>query len=156
MARAAAGAGTYVKAHPYLFAAQVTGALLATAAAAAPAILGAVGFGALGPIAGSAAAGWQASVGIIEAGSLFAWCQSAAMGGAAVNTIIATGAAGGGLAVAATAAAAGQSEGLDVDALFNKFKEVFRKEMPGGCKGIDLKRDVSKVEEAANDKSEPC
>jgi hypothetical protein len=61
------------------------------------------------------------------------------MGGATVNTIIATGAAGGGLAAFATAAAAGQSETLDVDALFNKFKEVFRKEMPGPARAQTLK-----------------
>jgi hypothetical protein len=31
------------------------------------------------------AAAWQASIGAVEAGSLFAWCQSAAMGGAALS-----------------------------------------------------------------------
>ncbi len=54
-----------------------------------------MGFSALGPVASTAAAGWKASLGIVEAGSLLPWCQSAAMGGAAVNAIIATGAAGG-------------------------------------------------------------
>lgn len=126
-ARYAAAAGSYIKKHPYLFALQITGALSLTAAAITPAILGAVGFGALGPVAGSAAAGWQASIGIVEAGSLFAWCQSAAMSGAAVNAIVATGAAGGGVAALATGAAAAQNQGVDVDGLIAKFKDVYRK-----------------------------
>ena len=54
-------------------------------------MLGFIGFSALGPIAGSIAAGWQSSLGAyVGAGSLFAWCQSAAMGGAAANTVFAT------------------------------------------------------------------
>lgn len=67
-------------------------------------IFGAVGFSALGPVAGSSAAAWQASMGAVEAGSLFAWCQSAAMGGAAVNGIIAAGATGAGVASVTAAA----------------------------------------------------
>lgn len=121
------GARSYIKAHPYLFAFQVTGALFSTAAAVTLPIFGAVGFSALGPVAGSAAAGWQASLSIVEAGSRFTWCQSATMGGAAVNAIIATGAAGGGVTVLATAAAAGQSGTLDVDGLMKKFREVYRR-----------------------------
>lgn len=57
-------------------------------------LLGALGFAAAGPVTGSAAAAWQASLGLVEAGSFFAWCQSAAMGGAAVNAIAGTGLAG--------------------------------------------------------------
>jgi hypothetical protein len=49
------------------------------------------------------------------------------MGGAASNAIIATGAAGGGVTVLATAAAAGQSGTLDVDGLMKKFREVYRR-----------------------------
>ena len=67
--------------------------VVVTAALAVP-ILGAVGFAAAGPVAGSAAAGWQASIGAVQAGSLFAWCQSAAMGGAAMGGIQAAGVAG--------------------------------------------------------------
>ncbi len=59
-----------------------------------------MGFGVAGPVAGSAAAAWQSSLGLVEAGSIFAWCQSAAMGGAAVSGILATGLAGAGVAVA--------------------------------------------------------
>ena len=39
---------------------------------AAPLVLGAVGFGAAGPVGGSLAAMWQAGIGSVEAGSLFA------------------------------------------------------------------------------------
>jgi hypothetical protein len=31
---------------------------------------------------------WQSSIGLVQAGSLFAWCQSAAMGGTAAGAII--------------------------------------------------------------------
>lgn len=54
-------------------------------------ILGAVGFGSLGPVAGSVAAGWQSAIGLVEAGSAFAWFQGAAMGGAALTPVIAVG-----------------------------------------------------------------
>ncbi len=50
-----------------------------------PAILSAIGFSASGPLLGSVAAGWQASIGSVAAGSLFAFLQSAAMGGTAVG-----------------------------------------------------------------------
>ena len=70
--RITTGASSYIKAHPYLFAFQLTGVLFSTAAAVTLLILGAVGFSALGLVAGSAAVGWQASLGLVEAGSLFA------------------------------------------------------------------------------------
>ncbi|OJJ65670.1 hypothetical protein ASPBRDRAFT_49603, partial [Aspergillus brasiliensis CBS 101740] len=62
-----------------------TGLALATAPIAGPAILGAAGFGATGPVAASLAAIWQSSIGVVQAGSLFATLQSAAMGGAAAG-----------------------------------------------------------------------
>ncbi|KAF2712827.1 hypothetical protein K504DRAFT_489162 [Pleomassaria siparia CBS 279.74] len=51
-----------------------------------PLILTGIGFGAAGPIAGTIAAGWQAAIGNVAAGSLFAFLQSAAMasGGSAI------------------------------------------------------------------------
>ena len=116
---------SHIRAHPYLFALQAAGAAVGTAAALTPAILGAVGFGALGPVAGSAATGWQGGIGAVQAGSVFAWCQSAAMGGAAVNGIIATGAAGGGVAALATAGAVGQDD--NAEALLETFRKVYRK-----------------------------
>ncbi|KAH9956458.1 hypothetical protein BC827DRAFT_1232138 [Russula dissimulans] len=48
----------------------------------APALVGAVGFSAAGPVAGTLATIWQASIGNIAAGSVFALFQSIGMGGA--------------------------------------------------------------------------
>ena len=59
-----------------------------------PVILPAIGFGAVGPAAGSLAAAWQSSIGIVAAGSPFAFLQSAAMGGAAAGVIYGSGVAG--------------------------------------------------------------
>ncbi|KAK6512974.1 hypothetical protein TWF506_009136 [Arthrobotrys conoides] len=47
----------------------------------APVILSAVGFSSVGPVAGSYAAAWQSSIGVVQAGSTFAALQSAAMTG---------------------------------------------------------------------------
>ncbi|PCH38591.1 hypothetical protein WOLCODRAFT_64885 [Wolfiporia cocos MD-104 SS10] len=60
------------------------GAVLAafTFPVVAPLALVVVGFSAAGPVAGSIAAGIQACIGNVAAGSLFAVCQSVAMGGA--------------------------------------------------------------------------
>jgi hypothetical protein len=95
-----------------LFGFQVLGGIATLASIAALPILGAVGFAAAGPVAGSAAAAWQSSLGLVQAGSFFAWCQSAVMGGAAVGGILVTGLAGGGVAVGATIAGALDSKGV--------------------------------------------
>jgi hypothetical protein len=95
------GFDRYVQDNPVRFALHVAGAVIGVAAFAIVPILGAVGFGALGPVAGSAAAGWQASIGAVEAGSLFALCQSAAMGGAAATALAGTGAGATAIAVGA-------------------------------------------------------
>ena len=100
-----------------------------TASLAALPIIGLAGFAATGPVAGSAAVAYQSSVGVIQAGSLFAWCQSAAMGGAAVNGIIACGAAGGSVALAATGGAiAGGQGALTPEKMKEMFLMVYRKE----------------------------
>ncbi|KAI0289367.1 hypothetical protein BC826DRAFT_1107082 [Russula brevipes] len=80
-----------------------------------PVSLGWIGFGAAGPLAGSLAAGWQASIGSVAAGSLFATAQSVAMGGA-VPTIVSALGAGVGAAVAgiASAIADGAADGTSV------------------------------------------
>jgi len=78
-------------------------------------VLGAVRFTAAGLMAGSTAAAWQASIGAIEAGSLFAWCQSAAMGGAAI----------GGIHVAGIAGAA-ITKVVDIPGLVETFKSICR------------------------------
>ncbi|KAK6525889.1 hypothetical protein TWF281_010933 [Arthrobotrys megalospora] len=44
-----------------------------------PVVLGYVGFSATGPVAGSYAAAWQSSIGVVQAGSVFATLQAAAM-----------------------------------------------------------------------------
>ncbi|KAL6762012.1 hypothetical protein V8C86DRAFT_2527731 [Haematococcus lacustris] len=68
-------------------------------------ILRIVGFGAQGPIAGSAAARWMASIAINSAGvaqgSLYAILQSIAMGGAVPAWIVIGGVAIAGVTVAA-------------------------------------------------------
>ena len=65
---------------------------------AAPTVIAATGFGTLGPIAGTTAAAWQASVGNVAAGGLFATLQSAGMGGAAaLGAVVGISAIGAGL-----------------------------------------------------------
>ena len=59
--------------------------------------LGAIGFGASGPIAGSVAAILQAGMGDVIAGSFFAILQSAAMGGYGVPIVYGAVAAGSGI-----------------------------------------------------------
>lgn len=86
--------------NPSVFALQVLGSTTLVASIATVPVLGALGFSTLGPVAGSTAAAWQASLGLVPAGSLFAFCQSVAMGGASVSTIMTTGAVGGVAAVA--------------------------------------------------------
>ena len=77
-----------------LLAAVVTGAAVTFGA---PVVLGYVGFSAVGPVAGTAAAAWQASIGSVAAGSLFATLQSTAMAGVAATTTAASGAVGAGI-----------------------------------------------------------
>jgi len=57
-----------------------------------PAGLSLIGFGATGPVAGSMAAVWQASIGNVAVGSVFSTIQSAAMGGAIPTVVNAVGA----------------------------------------------------------------
>lgn len=112
----------YVEDHPGRFALQVTGAVIGTAAFITVPILGAVGFTAIGPAAGSIAAGWQAAIGAVEAGSLFAFCQSAAMGGAAAAGLAGTGAAGTVVALGASASALPISPSSLRDTFIRKFR----------------------------------
>ncbi|PKY09069.1 hypothetical protein P168DRAFT_30397 [Aspergillus campestris IBT 28561] len=72
-----------IREHPKSLAVGSTGLALAAAPITGPVILGAVGFSATGPVAASLAAAWQSSLGAVQAGSLFATLQGAAMGGAA-------------------------------------------------------------------------
>jgi len=92
----------YIHNHPVRFTLQILGGVTLLVSLVTVPVLGTVGFAATGPVAGSTAAAWQASIGLVEAGSLFAWCQSAAMGGAALSGIVASGVAGAGISGAAT------------------------------------------------------
>ena len=105
----------YASAHPVRTGIQVIGLTLSAVSFLALPVLGAVGFTAAGPAAGSAAAAWQASIGVVEAGSLFAWCQSAAMGGTAVGGI-----------QAAVVAGTALTRMADIPGLVETFKNVCR------------------------------
>jgi hypothetical protein len=84
--------------------AKILGGVAGTALAI-PLLLPVIGFGAGGVIAGSAAAGWQAGIGAVQAGSLFAFLTSAGAGGAAATgAIMATGAVGASIFTVATGA----------------------------------------------------
>ena len=109
------GMSNYAKAHPILTGIQVVGLTLSAVSFLAVPVLGVVGFTAAGPAAGSVAAAWQASIGAVRAGSLFAWCQSAAMGGTALSGIQIAGVAGTALTKVA-----------DVPGLVEIFKGGFR------------------------------
>eukprot|EP00445_Apocalathium_hangoei_P074707 CAMPEP_0204166236 /NCGR_PEP_ID=MMETSP0361-20130328/38820_1 /ASSEMBLY_ACC=CAM_ASM_000343 /TAXON_ID=268821 /ORGANISM="Scrippsiella Hangoei, Strain SHTV-5" /LENGTH=275 /DNA_ID=CAMNT_0051123361 /DNA_START=83 /DNA_END=910 /DNA_ORIENTATION=- len=63
--------------------------------AAIPAALSLAGFAAVGVASASWAAVWQAYIGNVAAGSLFAWLQSVAMGGLGAGGSMAVGTAGG-------------------------------------------------------------
>ena len=80
---------------PAIVVGAVTGGVLATPLIV-PVALGTVGFTSTGVVGGSIAAGLQAQVGNVVAGSAFAACQSMAMGGSiAPVATIATGTASG-------------------------------------------------------------
>ncbi|KAH8994543.1 hypothetical protein EDB92DRAFT_288237 [Lactarius akahatsu] len=92
---------------PYLAALKVIGAAAVGATAAcilvplaATAALGAVGFSAAGLVVGSIAAGIQAGIGNVAAGSLFATAQSVTMRGALSGVVTAVGTAIGGICAA--------------------------------------------------------
>jgi len=63
--------------------------------------LGVLGFSVAGPVAGTAAAAWQAGIGNVAAGSLFAGIQSVAVTGALPAAVTFVGAGVGGLGGAA-------------------------------------------------------
>ncbi|KAF2145403.1 uncharacterized protein K452DRAFT_305431 [Aplosporella prunicola CBS 121167] len=73
---AAAELGEFVKAHPVFFTVLALGVLVLLA----PAVIHALGFGALGPVEGSFAAAWQSTYGgYVEVGSLFSYLQKLGM-----------------------------------------------------------------------------
>jgi hypothetical protein len=104
----------YAKAHPVLTGIQTVGLTLSATPFFVVPVLGVMEFTAVGPAAGLLAAAWQASIGAVQAGSLFAWCQSAAMGGTAL----------GGQVVGVVGAAL--TRVAEVPGLVGKFKSGFR------------------------------
>ncbi len=96
----------------------VTGGVASAAVGgvAAPTVISAVGFGSLGPVAGTTAAAWQASIGNAAAGGLFATLQSAGMGGAAaLGAVVGISAVGAGVI------------GLGGVGIYHLFKKLTRK-----------------------------
>ncbi|KAL8772972.1 MAG: hypothetical protein Q9209_001992 [Squamulea sp. 1 TL-2023] len=91
----------WIRAHPYRAFGVFGGITILGLTLAIPVMLEVVGFGALGPVAGSIATGWQSSLGIVAAGTPFAFLQSAAMGGAAMGAMTGIGALGGAATIAA-------------------------------------------------------
>lgn len=104
MAQLARSMTTWIKAHKKETALILTGIIMLALCIAMPAILGAIGFSAQGPIIGSMAAAWQSSIGSVAAGSLFAFLQSAAMGGAAMGLFAGFGVLGAVVAMVGAAA----------------------------------------------------
>lgn len=107
----------YAKAHPIRTGIQVAGLTLSAVSMFAVPVLGFVGFSAAGPVAGSTAAAWQSSIGVVRAGSFFSWCQGAAMGGNALGGIQLAGVAGAAL-----------TRVQDIPGLLERFREVYRTE----------------------------
>lgn len=97
-------ASIYISAHLFHFRFQCAGTAVRIAAAVAVLVLEAAGFKALSSVVSSSAAVWQASIEAVKAGSLFAWCQSAAIRDAAVNEIIAAEVTEGEMLLSSTAA----------------------------------------------------
>jgi hypothetical protein len=113
----------YVKDNPALFALQVTGAVTSTMAFITVAVLSAIGFSAVGLTAGMAAAVWQSSISLVNAGSLFVFCRSVAMGGVAAAGLASAGASAGALVIAASGLPVLPASSLR-DTFKNKFCQV--------------------------------
>lgn len=110
----------YAKAHPIRTGIQIAGLTLSAASMFTVPVLGFVGFKTLGPAAGSAAAAWQSSIGVVRAGSLFSWCQSVTMGGTALGGIQIAGVAG--------VAGAALTRVTEIPGLQETFHKLFRTE----------------------------
>lgn len=99
MAQLVGSLTAWVRAHKKQTTLIVIGITLFAIYLTMPAILGAIGFSATEPVLGSMAAGWQAFIGSVAAGSLFSFLQSAAMGGAAMGLFTVVGVLGAVIAV---------------------------------------------------------
>lgn len=119
--------------NPWKFGASILGGVASVVGLGVPLAIGAAGFGAGGVVAGSAAAGIQSGIGLVQAGSIFAWCQSVGAGGAALATLLGVGYTGVFMALGATLAGVFDSEKTleDAEALKSKFLETWKKDMLG-------------------------
>ncbi|KAJ7207690.1 hypothetical protein C8J57DRAFT_1480682 [Mycena rebaudengoi] len=77
LVRVAKAVMEFIKAHRWELLGSLTFIVLGIVLIVNP--LAVIGFGSMGPIAGSIAAGWQAAIGNVAAGSLFAFLQSVGM-----------------------------------------------------------------------------
>ncbi|RYP77264.1 hypothetical protein DL769_003459 [Monosporascus sp. CRB-8-3] len=125
----------HIKAHPVSSAITGVGLGVFGIVSLINPVLGIAGFSAVGPAAGSAAAAWQSSIGLVQAGSIFAWCQSAAMGGAAAGTIAAAQGVGVGIGAAGLGGLLGGStdEDIDMQMVLSLFTEKVRKKGGGNA-----------------------
>jgi hypothetical protein len=73
--------------NPSLVTAGVVGAAATGGFLLVPPLLSVAGFTAIGPAAGSFAASWMSSIGVVQAGSAYGVIQSVAMGGAYATTV---------------------------------------------------------------------
>jgi hypothetical protein len=120
----------HFKAQPLTSGISIAGVLVFGAASLINPALGIAGFSALGPAASSAAAAWQSSIGLVQAGSFFAWCQSAAMGGSAAGAIIAAqgvGASAAGLGILGGIRGGDTDEEAVIRMVWNLFRKNVRK-----------------------------
>ncbi|KAJ7432111.1 hypothetical protein B0H11DRAFT_2127488 [Mycena galericulata] len=96
----------FIKAHPWKTLGCLTFIVLGIVLIVNP--LAVIGFGSMGPIAGSIAAAWQATIGNVAAGSLFAILQSVGMVHAVTIPVVGVAVVGGGAVVLAKVAGAFQ------------------------------------------------
>ncbi|KAJ7139693.1 hypothetical protein C8R44DRAFT_975449 [Mycena epipterygia] len=94
----------FIKAHRWELLGSLTIIVLGIVLIVNP--LAVIGFGSMGPIAGSIAAGWQATIGNVAAGSLFAFLQSVGMLHAVTIPVVGVAVVGGGAVALAKVAGA--------------------------------------------------
>ena len=119
--------GPWIRDHPAETACISVGVSVAAGALLVPPVLGAIGFGAGGVGATTAAASIHSSIGPVAAGSSFAWAQSVGAGGVAAGTLSKLGFAG--LTLSATGAAAAEFRDYNGGKWLEQAKEDIGREM---------------------------
>ncbi|KAJ7752219.1 hypothetical protein DFH07DRAFT_1061729 [Mycena maculata] len=104
LVRVAKAVMEFIKAHRWGLLGSLTFIILGIVLIVNP--LAVIGFGSLGPIAGSIAAGWQAAIGNVAAGSLFAFLQTVGMVHAVAIPVAGVAVVGGGAVALAKIAGA--------------------------------------------------